>query len=108
MDFELMIHRQAEIDLEEIIVYYNKIRENLGFEVYEEVYSYIQEIKSRPFSFRKEIEQVRVCFTKRFHFGIYFLIVEELSKIWIIGVINAKEDPNKLLRRLIIINIPQK
>ena len=51
MDFELMIHRQAEIDLEEIVVYYNKIRENLGFEVYEEIYSYIQEIKSRPLFF---------------------------------------------------------
>ena len=26
MDFELMIHRQAEIDLEEIVVYYNNKR----------------------------------------------------------------------------------
>ncbi len=41
------------------------------------------------------------------YFGIYFLIVEELSKIWIIGAINAKEDPNKLLRRLTIVNIPK-
>ena len=41
------------------------------------------------------------------YFGIYFLIVEELSKIWIIGAINAKEDPNKLLKRLTIVNIPK-
>jgi len=26
MNFELMIHRQAEIDLEEIVVYYNNKR----------------------------------------------------------------------------------
>lgn len=58
MDFELMIHRQAEIDLEEILIFYNNIKDNLGFEVYEEVYDYIQEIKSRPFSFRKETEQI--------------------------------------------------
>jgi len=64
MDFELMIHRQAEIDLEEIVVYYNKIRENLRFEVYEEIYSYIQEIKSRPFSFRKEIEHAGLLYQK--------------------------------------------
>jgi len=25
MDFELMIHRQAEIDLEEILIFYNNI-----------------------------------------------------------------------------------
>ena len=67
MDFELMIHRQAEIDLEEILIFYNNIKNNLGFEVYEEVYDYIQEIKSRPFSFRKETEQIRVCFTKRLY-----------------------------------------
>ena len=30
MNFDLMIHRQAEIDLEEIVVYYNKIRERQG------------------------------------------------------------------------------
>ena len=105
MDFELMIHRQAEIDLEEILIFYNNIKDNLGFEVYEEVYDYIQEIKSRPFSFRKETEQIRVCFTKRFHFTIYFVVVEDLFKIWIIGVINQKDNPNKLERRISVLNL---
>ena len=105
MDYELMIHRQAEIDLEEILIFYNNIKDNLGFEVYEEVYDYIQEIKSRPFSFRKETEQIRVCFTKRFHFAIYFVVVEDLFKIWIIGVINQKDNPNKLERRISILNL---
>ena len=101
MDFELMIHRQAEIDLEEILIFYNNIKNNLGFEVYD----YIQEIKSRPFSFRKETEQIRVCFTKRFHFAIYFVVVEDLFKIWIIGVINQKDNPNKLERRISVLNL---
>ena len=105
MDFELMIHRQAEIDLEEILIFYNNIKNNLGFEVYEEVYDYIQEIKSRPFSFRKETEQIRVCFTKRFHFAIYFVVVEDLFKIGIIGVINQKDNPNKLERRISVLNL---
>ena len=105
MDFELMIHRQAEIDLEEILIFYNNIKNNLGFEVYEEVYDYIQEIKSRPFSFRKETEQIRVCFTKRFHFAICFVVVEDLFKIWIIGVINQKDNPNKLERRISVLNL---
>ena len=105
MDFELMIHRQAEIDLEEILIFYNNIKNNLGFEVYEEVYDYIQEIKSRPFSFRKGTEQIRVCFTKRFHFAIYFVVVEDLFKIWIIGVINQKDNPNKLERRISVLNL---
>ena len=105
MDFELMIHRQAEIDLEEILIFYNNIKNNLGFEVYEEVYDYIQEIKSRPFSFRKETEQIRVCFTKRFHFAIYFVVVEDLFKIWIIGVINQKDNRNKLERRISVLNL---
>ena len=105
MDFELMIHRQAEIDLEEILIFYNNIKDNLGFEVYEEVYDYIQEIKSRPFSFRKETEQIRVCFTKRFHFAIYFVVVEDLFKIWIVGVINQKDNPNKLERRISVLNL---
>ena len=105
MDFELMIHRQAEIDLEEILIFYNNIKDNLGFEVYEEVYDYIQEIKSRPFSFRKETEQIRVCFTKRFHFAIYFVVIEDLFKIWIIGVINQKDNPNKLERRISVLNL---
>lgn len=73
--------------------------------VYEEVYDYIQEIKSRPFSFRKETEQIRVCFTKRFHFAIYFVVVEDLFKIWIIGVINQKDNPNKLERRISVLNL---
>ncbi|WP_460484932.1 type II toxin-antitoxin system RelE/ParE family toxin [Capnocytophaga sp. HP1101] len=100
-----MIHHQAELDLEDIVVFYNNIKENLGFEVYEEIYDYIQDIKSRPYSFRTETEKIRVCLTKRFHFCIYFLVIEELSKVWIIGVMNAKQDPNRLLRRLSVLNL---
>ena len=32
MDFELMIHRQAEIDLEEILIFYNNIKSILNIE----------------------------------------------------------------------------
>lgn len=91
MSFSLIFHPRAEKELNDIIDYYNVFRENLGFEAYNEVVDYIETLKDFPFVAPKGYEEVRIFFTKRFHFGIHYIALEELSEVIIIAIINTKQ-----------------
>lgn len=91
MSFSLIFHPRAEKELNDIIDYYNVFRENLGFEAYNEVVDYIETLKDFPFVAPKKYEEVRIFFTKRFHFGIHYIVLEELSEVIIIAIINTKQ-----------------
>ena len=91
MSFSLIFHPRAEKELNDIIDYYNVFRENLGFEAYNEIVDYIETLKDFPFVVPKKYEEVRIFFTKRFHFGIHYIALEELSEVIIIAIINTKQ-----------------
>lgn len=55
-------------------------KENLGFEVFEEIDIFINILQDNPFLYQKRFEQVRVIFTKRFHFGIHYMLNEEKKR----------------------------
>ena len=76
MSFSLIFHPRAEKELNDIIDYYNVFRENLGFEAYNEIVDYIETLKDLPFVAPKKYEEVRIFFTKRFHFGIHYIALE--------------------------------
>jgi plasmid stabilization system len=91
MSFSLIFHPRAEKELNDIIDYYNVFRENLGFEAYNEIVDYIGTLKDLPFVAPKKYEEVLIFFTKRFHFGIHYIALEELSEVIIIAIINTKQ-----------------
>lgn len=91
MSFSLIFHPRAEKELNDIIDYYNVFRENLGFEAYNEIVDYIETLKDFLFVAPKKYEEVRIFFTKRFHFGIHYIALEELSEVIIIAIINTKQ-----------------
>lgn len=91
MSFSLIFHPRAEKELNDIIDYYNVFRENLGFEAYNEIVDYIETLKDFLFVAPKKYEEVRIFFTKRFHFGIHYIVLEELSEVIIIAIINTKQ-----------------
>ena len=108
MAFELKFHPKAEQDLDNIIEYYNTLKEGLGYEVYVEIDEYIESIRTFPFIAPKRLENVRVFFTKKFHFGVYHLTLEETSEIFIVAIINSRQEMNAqmVLNRIADIHNP--
>ncbi len=98
MDFKLIILEEAEKEWDNSISWYNEKDEDLGYEVYEEIRENILSLKENPFLYVKRYDEIRVLFTKRFHFGIYFFV--ENSQIIITAILNSKENQNKIFNRL--------
>ncbi len=98
MDFKLIILEEAEKEWDNSISWYNEKDESLGYEVYEEIRKNILTLKENPFIYQKRYGDLRVLFTKRFRFGIYFFV--ENNQIIITAILNSKENQNKIFNRL--------
>lgn len=99
MEFRVKLSDKANNDFQNILNFYEPIREGLGFEVQDEVLTYLDSLKNDAYIYQKRIEEVRSCFTKRFHFGIFYFIDETEKIIRVIGIINTKEDIQKIKNR---------
>ncbi|MBI1667956.1 type II toxin-antitoxin system RelE/ParE family toxin [Capnocytophaga periodontitidis] len=92
MSFSLIFHPRAEKELNDVIDFYNVFREDLGLEAYNEIVDYIETLKDFPFVASKRYGEVRIFFTKKFHFGIHYIALEEFSEVIIIAIVNAKQE----------------
>lgn len=97
MEYKISFHPKAIQDWTNVIDWYNLKKENLGFEVYDEIDKYLLLLKENPLHFQKRFQDIRAIFTKRFHFGIYYLVNQ--NEIFIIAIINTKENIKKVEQR---------
>lgn len=100
MEFRVKLSDEAEDDFHKILEFYNPIREGLGEEAQDEVFIYLQTLKANAYIYQKRIKEIRACFTKRFHFGIFYFIDEEEKLVRVVGIINTKENPLKITDRI--------
>ncbi len=99
MVFKLIFTPQAEREWVNVIEWYNEKKERLGYEVYEEIRESIKRVKANPLHFQIRFNDIRAIFTKRFHFGVYYIVENEF--IYVISVLHNREDDAKILGRKI-------
>lgn len=100
MGYKLFFHPIAREEWFAVIDLYNAKKENLGYEVFQEIEDYLEILKERPLHFQKRIGNIRVIFTKRFHFGIHYIVQEDMKEINIISILNAKDNLLKIFDKL--------
>lgn len=100
MGYNLSFHPAIKDDWLKAIENYNEKREGLGFELSEEFDEYILFLKEHPLLFQKRLGEIRVLFTKRFHFGIYYVLNEIEKEIFIVAILNSKENFSKISDRI--------
>jgi len=91
-------HPEAESEFNDSLAYYDSIKENLGKEFAEEVYSTIQRILQYPNAWTKITKGCKRCLTKRFPFGVIYSIKEDC--IFIIAVMPLSRKPGYWENRL--------
>lgn len=74
MAFELIFRKRAFSELDKAFKFYEKERIGLGSEFIEELDEYLDELETRPKSFRVIAKHYRVAVMQRFPFVIFFFI----------------------------------
>jgi hypothetical protein len=101
--FELNISEEAELDIDEIFVWYEEQQENLGYKFIVELKALLKDIAYRPMSFKifQEIDDINihVALFQKFPYLVYFSI--ESNVITILLIISASRNPDYILKRII-------
>ena len=91
------VGKRAEKNLSKILDYYTDIDEKLANRFFQEVDKCFEYIKDYPYMFTKRYRGIRVCFTKVFPYGIYYVIkVTPKRKTTTITVINILHTSRKV------------
>lgn len=98
MNRDLVIRPEAEADLAEAYAWYEQRRQGLGQDLLREVERKLDNLQSLPESFPLVYKDVRRALTKRFPYGIYFLI--DNARVVVIAIFHAKRNPKSWQRRV--------
>jgi len=78
-NFEIIIQKRAELEVDEILEYYEQLSEGLGVRFYTEYKSVVETLKNIPF-FEVKYNIVRKLPLKKFPYSIHFT-VDEFEKM---------------------------
>jgi plasmid stabilization system protein ParE len=98
MNRDLVIRPEAEADLAEAYAWYEQRRQGLGQDLLREVERKLDNLQSLPESFPLVYKDVRRALTKRFPYGIYFLI--DNARVVVLAIFHAKRNPKSWQRRV--------
>ena len=99
MAFELVVSEAAEQDIENAIGWYQNQRPGLGVEFQNELFEAVNRLGGRPRLFQEKYKKMRVCYLKRFPYGIHFKLDEGKNQILVVAVFHMAENPRKWTRR---------
>ena len=96
--YKLVFTKEALLDLEDIVLWYEEQRKGLSFDFELCMEAGIAEIMRSPDSFQKRYKDVKIRFISRFPFGIHYLIKK--NEIFIVGVFHTSRAPKNWTKRL--------
>ena len=98
MDYELIIRPEARTDLLDTFQWYQEQRSGLGFDFKLCVDAVLSKLQKYPTVYKKIHQNIRRAVTKRFPFGIFYII--ENNDVIILAVLHARRDPAKWKNRI--------
>ena len=101
MSFEIVLPEKAQIDLDEIFVWYEKQKNGLGFRFIQEFENTINKISFNPF-FASIIEKdARSASLKIFPYEVIFRIDDIKMQVRVIAIIHQHRNPDWFRQRSI-------
>jgi plasmid stabilization system protein ParE len=89
--FEVIFRKRASSELDRAFKIYEKERVGLGSEFIEELDEYLDELETRPKSFRVIVKNYRIAVMQRFPFEIFFFI--DKQKVVIANIFHTSRRP---------------
>ncbi|ANF51426.1 plasmid stabilization system protein [Chryseobacterium glaciei] len=97
MNYKLIIKPEAENDLDEAIEWYKEQNENLPEQLLNEVETGLNKIQKYPEHYQKRYKEIRITFTKKFPYGIYYTVENEI--IFVHAILHNKQNPKNINKR---------
>ncbi len=92
---KLSYTERAKDDIETALLWYEKQREDLGFEFINCIEDGEVRIKERPEMYALAYANFRACVIRKFPFSIYYTIESDETEIIVHSVFDNRQDPIK-------------
>lgn len=100
MSFEIVLRREAEIDLDEIFVWYEEQQPELGYRFLKDFERTLRKIERNPYHASYIEAYARGTSLKKFPYEVIYRIDINTRQVRIIAVIHHHRDPEWFRRRL--------
>lgn len=97
LDYEIIVRREAQLEVQEAFDYYEEINKGLGFEFMRSLDAALQSVKRNPFAYQTIYKESRRVLLRKFPYAVFYIIEE--NRIIIIACFNQKRNPIDWLRR---------
>ncbi|MBI6118562.1 type II toxin-antitoxin system RelE/ParE family toxin [Salegentibacter maritimus] len=91
MSYKIIVKPLAEQDISETVKWFYSHATHLTELFLKEISKSMEILKENPKHYQKRYNSIRVCFTEKFPFGIYYTI--ENNIVFVHAVLHTKRDP---------------
>ena len=98
MTYRLLIRRQAQLDVEEVALWYQRRQEGLEWRLLDEYVDLLKRIEKSPRQFPEIASGVRRGLLRVFPYSVYFVL--DGQRVEIFAVLHQHSDPGKWRTRL--------
>ncbi|KAB1063488.1 type II toxin-antitoxin system RelE/ParE family toxin [Salibacter halophilus] len=97
MGYHVAIAEEAEADIREAFLWYEDQKNELGDLFQDYIFKAVKSVRINPLKYQVRYDDVRICFLKKFPYGVHFTVTED--EILIIAVFHTSLDPQKRYKR---------
>ena len=98
MAYNLIIKPQAENDIDNALEWYSGQNEDLPLKLLNELEQSLEKIQNYPEHYQKRYNEIRIVFTKKFPYGVYYTVEE--NTIYIHAILHSKQNPQNAEQRI--------
>lgn len=98
MEFSLIVKPKAQQDIRKAISWYRDQSRNLPEKFIEKVDESLEKIQGNPEHYQKRYNEIRIAFTRKFPYGIYYTVEE--NTIFVHAVLHTKQNPKTAEKRI--------
>lgn len=97
IDREIIVRREAQLEVQEAFQYYQDKSEGLGFEFMRSLDAALQSIKRNPFAYQEIYKEAHRILLRKFPYAVFYIVEE--TKIIVVACFHQKRSEIDLLRR---------
>ena len=95
---EIIVRREAQLEVQEAFRYYQEISEGLGFEFMRSLDAALQSTKRNPLAYQKIYRETRRVLLRKFPYAVFYIAEE--TRIVVIACFHQKRSEIDWLRRV--------
>ncbi|MDO5968667.1 type II toxin-antitoxin system RelE/ParE family toxin [Flavivirga aquimarina] len=93
MPHKLIIKPEAELELVEVLEWYEEQLAGLGSRLFQEFNEVFDEITTNPEYFQKKYRNIRIRYTYKFNYGVHYTV--EKDTVYVHAILHTSRKPRK-------------